>query len=155
MNLRNMKAGEDTEQIKLMNWAKSMEDVKPELHLLFHIPNGGKRGKLEAERFKAMGVKAGVPDLMLPVPRGKYKGIFIEMKYGDNTVSVHQRVFMRAAQDNGYYCVVCYGAAAAKRAIQIYLSLNGEAEITEASFEEVFNYKIHKTWGIPVVKPQE
>ena len=27
-----------------------------------------------------MGVKSGVPDLMLPIPKGGYHGLFIELK---------------------------------------------------------------------------
>jgi hypothetical protein len=31
----------------------------------FHVPNGGKRGRIEAAILKSMGVRAGVPDLVL------------------------------------------------------------------------------------------
>lgn len=48
--------------------------------LLFHIPNGGKRTKIEASRLKAMGVLPGVPDLFLALPSGGYHGMFIEVK---------------------------------------------------------------------------
>ena len=48
------------------------------------MPNGGKRNPAEAARFKAMGVKAGVPDLCLPVPMNGYAGLYIEMKYSNN-----------------------------------------------------------------------
>ena len=47
---------------------------------MFHIPNGGSRNKLEASNLKKQGVKAGVPDLFLPVGRGSYHGLFIELK---------------------------------------------------------------------------
>jgi hypothetical protein len=30
-----------------------------------HVPNGGRRSKAEAGAFKAMGVRAGVPDLLI------------------------------------------------------------------------------------------
>lgn len=60
---------EDNEQMILIRWAQFESDRHPELSLLFHVPNGGKRSKVEAARFKAMGVQAGVPDLFLPVPR--------------------------------------------------------------------------------------
>lgn len=33
--------------------------------VLFHVPNGGRRGKVEAARFKALGVVPGVADLIL------------------------------------------------------------------------------------------
>ena len=31
----------------------------------FHVPNGGYRSRSEGAKFKAMGVRAGVPDLIL------------------------------------------------------------------------------------------
>ena len=37
---------------------------------VFHIPGGGSRHPAEAARLKAQGVKAGVPDLCIPVARG-------------------------------------------------------------------------------------
>ena len=37
---------------------------------MFRIPNGGSRHPAEAARLKAQGVKAGVPDLCIPVARG-------------------------------------------------------------------------------------
>ena len=41
---------------------------------VFHIPNGGSRHKAEAARLKVQGVKAGVPDLCIPVARGNSRG---------------------------------------------------------------------------------
>jgi hypothetical protein len=50
------------------------------LRFLFAIPNGGLRDKATAGKLKAEGVKDGVPDTMLPVPRHMWAGLFIEMK---------------------------------------------------------------------------
>lgn len=52
----------------------------PELHDMFAIPNGGLRDKITAGNLKREGVKAGVPDIFLPIPRGGYHGLFVEMK---------------------------------------------------------------------------
>ena len=81
---------EEQEQRLLLAWAA--RTGRPELRLLHAIPNGGKRLKSEAARLQAMGVKPGVPDLCLPVPRGKYHGLYIELKrlYGGR-VSPAQR----------------------------------------------------------------
>jgi hypothetical protein len=49
----------------------------PELRLMFAIPNGGSRDKREAANLKAEGVKSGVPDVFLPVPRHNYLVLFI------------------------------------------------------------------------------
>ena len=70
-----MLPSEGQEQATLFNWARMMEGMYPELRLMFHVPNGGGRSKAEAGRFKMEGVKAGVPDIFLPVPRGNYHGI--------------------------------------------------------------------------------
>lgn len=45
--------------------------------LVAHVPNGGKRTKAEAARFKAVGVVAGFPDLMVIGPG---KVLFMELK---------------------------------------------------------------------------
>ena len=47
---------------------------------VFHIPNGGYRNAREAANLKRQGVKAGVPDLCIPVAKGGYHGLYIEMK---------------------------------------------------------------------------
>ena len=73
---------EEGEQITLFEWVNWMSGRIPELEMLLHIPNGGKRNKLEAIRLKREGVRAGVPDLFLPVARGKYHGMFVELKAG-------------------------------------------------------------------------
>lgn len=63
---------------------------------VFHIPNGGKRGKIEAAIFKGMGVVAGVPDLCVVRPFGSVS--WIEMKAGPSEkpspsqIAVHGRL---------------------------------------------------------------
>ena len=90
--------------------------------LCFHIANGGSRGKAEAARFKAEGVKAGVPDLFLPVARGPYHGLFIEMKrQKGGKVSDAQKAWISALIDQGYLAVVCYGWKDAAELIEDYL----------------------------------
>ena len=44
---------EAQEQVLLFQWAKMQENVYPELKLLFHIPNGGKRNLKEVEKARA------------------------------------------------------------------------------------------------------
>lgn len=71
---------ESIEQINLFRWVAFQSATHPELERLYHIPNGGKRYATTAKRLKAEGVKAGVPDLCLPVPRGAYHGLQILSK---------------------------------------------------------------------------
>ena len=117
---------EGVEQATLFSWAAIKHGKWPELELLFHIPNGGSRGKVEAARFKAEGVKAGVPDLFLPVARGQYHGLFIEMKREKGgKVSDAQKAWIAALIDQGYLAVVCYGWKDAAELIEDYLDERG------------------------------
>ena len=113
---------EEEEQTALISWAKLSEGRFPVLSLLYHIPNGGKRSKSEAARFRAMGVKAGVSDLFLPCARGGYHGLYVEMKALDGRPSAEQVKFAEAVRQEGYKCVFCYGAEEAEREIVRYLS---------------------------------
>ena len=114
---------EAKEQESLFIWAKMQENVYPELKLLFHIANGGSRHKLEAYALKRQGVKSGIPDLMLPVSRGGYHGLFIELKVGKNKTSTNQDWWLDELCNQGYRCEVSYGFEKAKETILQYLKL--------------------------------
>lgn len=113
--------GEALEQSILINWCNLQKCKYPELDLIFHIPNGGTRNKREAANLKKQGVKAGVPDLMLPVARKKHHGLFIEMKFGKNKTTDNQDSWIEALKGQGYLCKVCNGAGEAIETIKSYL----------------------------------
>lgn len=123
MNMRYALRSEDTEQINVIDWCRWQRREHPELELLHHCPNGGNRNKAEAVKLKQMGVVAGVPDIHLPVPKGIYTGLYIEMKYDKGRIEQSQRDFLNLAAGYGNYCVVCYGADEAIKIIKEYVSL--------------------------------
>ena len=90
---------------------------------MFHIPNGGSRNKVEAANLKRQGVKPGVPDIFLPVAKGNYHGLWIEMKTGKNKPTAYQNTYIDYLNSNSYKAVVCYGADEAIRVITEYLEL--------------------------------
>ncbi|MPM78797.1 hypothetical protein SDC9_125811 [bioreactor metagenome] len=113
---------ESVEQQILFRWARMQRCRYPELDLLYHIPNGGSRKKAEAGRFKAEGVKAGIPDIFLPVPRDQYHGLYIELKRTKGgRISPEQVMWMEALTKQGYCCAVCKGHEAAIKVILDYL----------------------------------
>lgn len=115
---------EHQEQCALFDWAAWMESRLPELRLLHAIPNGGKRDIRTAAMLKAEGVKPGVPDICLPVPRGGKHGLYIELKRRKGgTVSEAQQAWIRALCGQGYACTVCHGWDAARDEIMNYLRL--------------------------------
>lgn len=117
------KTTEADEQKALMQWAKWQEGRYPELKLLYHCPNGGTRNKLEAANLKRQGVKAGVPDLFLPVPRSPKHGLFIEMKVGRNKCTDNQKKWIRKLLEQGYEVKVCYSCEEAIQIIKRYLGI--------------------------------
>lgn len=88
---------------------------------VYHIPNGGARNPKEAYFLKLAGVRAGVPDLCVPVPRGAYHGLYIELKVGKNRPTEAQKNWIERLRFYGYRAVVCYGATEAIAEIKHYM----------------------------------
>lgn len=112
------------EQCAVILWASARHEEDPvkwhDLDLLHCSLNGVPLTKAQAGRAKAQGMKAGVPDLSLPVPIGGYHGLYIEMKADKGRESEDQKKFCRRLRENGYKVVTCYGAAEARLAIREY-----------------------------------
>lgn len=121
-------ASERQHQQAVMKWARqpSIRERWPELALLHHIKNETTGGAAEVAADKAMGVKKGVPDLCLPVARGGFHGLYIEMKTPSGRASEAQRWWGMALKDQGYRAAVCHGYDAAVAELCWYLSLPKE-----------------------------
>lgn len=94
--------------------------------LIYHVPNGGHRHKLVAIKLKGQGVKAGVPDLVLPMARGGYFGLYLEFKAtapNDAAVSASQHAWIRQLNEQGYLAIVCRGHFDAMEQIRAYLKI--------------------------------
>lgn len=59
-------ANEDKMQENYYQWAHNLYPESK--YHLWHVPNGGTRNKAEAMKFVAMGMRAGIPDLILIKP---------------------------------------------------------------------------------------
>lgn len=114
---------EAEEQCNIFEWAELMAGRAPALRLLYAVPNGGSRHRLEAANLKRQGVKAGVPDMCLPYPSMGYHGLYIELKVGKNKPSESQKEWIANLNKVGYRAVVCYGFNEARKEIENYLGL--------------------------------
>lgn len=112
---------ESENQIMLFKWVELQKAKYPMLSLMFHIPNGGKRGIKEAVRFKKEGVKAGVPDIFLAYPNKIYHGLFIEMKAEKGKTSDVQNQWINDLRGQGYNVLICYNFEQAKSEIMKYI----------------------------------
>jgi hypothetical protein len=105
-----------------MDWATNNASRLPGLGLLFAIPNGGHRNVIVAKRLKAEGVKPGVPDLCLPVARGQFHGLFLELKADRNTATLEQTHWIEALRAQGYAAFVTRGWESAAQHLEDYLT---------------------------------
>lgn len=113
---------EEEEQRTLFEWAAMMEGRMPELKLLFHVPNEGKRTAVSGGRMKAAGMKKGVPDLWMPVARAQHHGLVIELKRANGgKTTPEQDGWIAALNEQGYRAMVCHGWDEARAAICAYL----------------------------------
>jgi hypothetical protein len=115
-------ASEHEEQVALFEWAEMAQGEHPELAMLFAIPNGGQRHPAVAAQLKVEGVKAGIPDLFLAVARGRWHGLFIELKVKPNKATEAQHAWIDSLRYYGYSAVICFGAQDAINVIKAYLS---------------------------------
>ena len=114
---------EDEEQRKYWHW---FDSTFPDFYeLAWHTPNGGLRNPITASLLKLMGVKPGTPDNFIAIPRGRYHGLFIEMKRrkvdGRSSVSRLQKKSIASLMGQGYQVLVCYGYEHAKTETINYL----------------------------------
>ena len=113
---------ENAEQAALMEWARLSEWKCPELKLLHAIPNGGLRDARTAAILARTGVKSGVPDLCLPVARGGFHGLYIELKrLKGGMLSINQKTWLGLLSKEGYKAVMCRGWLEARDTILNYL----------------------------------
>lgn len=124
------KSGNDEhkEQAALFRWADLQRARWPELRLMYAIPNGGRRDVVTGAMLKAEGVKAGVPDLCLPVARTKYHGLYIELKTKTGKPSKQQLRWLESLSSQGYLTAICHGWLPASRLIASYLAGNNKVE---------------------------
>lgn len=94
-----MRREEDSLQIMCVKW---FDMQYPEYRLLLHhSPNGSNKSKAAAGIFKAMGERAGFPDLILLLPGQGYTALAVEMKTATGRQSPAQKEWQAVATENG------------------------------------------------------
>lgn len=117
---------EHDEQAAFFEWCKLNETKYPELAYFYAIPNGGKRSISVAHKLKAEGVKSGVLDTHLPVRHGAFIGLWIEFKFGRNTLTDEQHAWLDFLVAQHHRVYVCYNSFEAIAITLEYLRLNDE-----------------------------
>lgn len=110
-------------QRECVKWFRAMypEDAL----MLFAVPNGGGRSRIEAGIMKAEGVTAGVADLLLLEARGGYGSLCIEMKTRDKASKQRpsQKAWQDASERAGNRYVVVRSFEAFRALVSEYMGL--------------------------------
>jgi len=115
--LTNIHPSEHDEQAGVCDWL----DAKFPGVRYFAIPNGGHRAIKTAKMLKREGVKAGVPDMYIPVWR-----LWIEMKrVKGGRIEKNQDDWHRYLESIGDTVIVGYGARDASEKVLRFLSDRG------------------------------
>jgi hypothetical protein len=129
-------AGTSEEEIHraVVQWANLHTGEYPELHLLFHPANGGARPYGSAGKMKAKGVRAGVPDLLLPANQMvrtpddpvlqfvRVVGLALELKSMSGRLRPSQKWWLYRLRENGWAVDVAYSFEGATNVLESYLS---------------------------------
>lgn len=115
---------EHREQCALFEWARNPLVTKkhPELRLLSASLNGVKLSTSQAVKAKKAGMLKGEHDVRLPVARGGYVGLSIEMKAGDNRPTDYQLEYGSLLEAEGWKVVYAWSWTEAKTEIEQYLA---------------------------------
>lgn len=112
------------EQSALFTWARNTAVVRkyPALALLSCSLNGVKLSAAQAGKAKATGMLAGEHDVRLPVARGRWIGLSIEMKAGKNKPTKEQLAYGLAIEAEGWRVAYCWSWGEAQDVLIDYLN---------------------------------
>jgi hypothetical protein len=104
---------------------RGMTQRYPELSMIYAInPNkGGQRSKAARGKAKAMGLLPDMPDLCLPVARGPFYSLYVEMKRPGTYGSAAQRERALDLRAHGHAVFECQTVEEAAQVIVGYLAL--------------------------------
>lgn len=116
MPKQSLWASEDDFMRAVLSDLSVMSISHPDLRWVYHVANENSH--------RRPGVKAGVPDLVLPIPRGKFHSLYVELKILGGRLSSTQRAYIDFLKDNGnMVCVAEERVSDAINAFYLYLTL--------------------------------
>ena len=88
--------------------------------LYTHVANERQTSPMRGAKLKKMGVKRGVPDILIFDPIGIYNGLAIELKVGRNKPTEDQHKWMALLRERGWLCAVARDFDEFKIAVDSY-----------------------------------
>lgn len=120
---KKRKRDEEIEQEKFNVWFEAY--MEPKDCRWFHPANSAAGNRIAGAKFRRLGVKAGVVDIVCPMARKSYHGLVIELKRIDgkmSDVSKKQRDWLDWFKAQGWSTHVAFGFEHAKKIILEYFT---------------------------------
>lgn len=109
-------------QINVINW---LRNKYPEIEkLTYHFANERKCSIVQGRLLKRMGVKRGISDLFISVPRQNRNGLWLEIKVKNGKLSEEQKEFLESQVKNNFAAACCWDLEAVISVVSNYLSNN-------------------------------
>jgi hypothetical protein len=117
--IRRALESESDAQKRLVVWFDQKE------FLFYSIPNGADVSDANRKTLVAEGMRKGVPDLCFPMARGRFHGMYVEMKRSDggSGLTVDQKRWLSRLEAEGYLAICCNGFDDAFMKISWYMGL--------------------------------
>ena len=112
---------EHYEQVALFGWIDLHKKRYRGLDLVFAVPNAARRSPRQGKWMKDEGMRAGVPDVVVPIARDGCNSLWIELKVGKNKPTKIQADFHERLREEGHRVEVCYGWEEARDILVDYL----------------------------------
>ncbi len=125
---------EAAEQAALFQWRDHHLYKYPGLDLMFATLNGAflqgnaRQRAIQWKKLVKQGARKGVLDIFLPVAKGKYHGLWMEMKAPKphrSSVTPEQKEWKERMRNEGYLARIVYGCDEAVAAIEAYYNAPG------------------------------
>lgn len=116
---------EHDEQVQFFLYLRLLEGAGvTEAEMAFAVPNGVRVASIRtAKRAVNEGMRAGVPDILIPVARGGKHGLAIEMKALKNRSTKIQKEWQAKLRMQGWEVAECHSAIIALRTFIDYCKL--------------------------------
>lgn len=110
---------EQSVHLVVMRWVRLQPKIAP---YVLHIPNESKRSPRYGKLLKDMGMRKGVADLFIAIPRNGYHGAWIEIKTDKGRATPEQKIFLEDMKKMNYHGCITHGIDETIKAIEDYLS---------------------------------
>jgi hypothetical protein len=120
MAKRQIRHIEHDEQVQFFIYMRILEDEGiTEAGMAFAVPNGVRVASIKtAKRAVNEGMRAGIPDILIPVARDKRHGLAIEMKIPPNRSTAKQKEWQQKFRMWGWEVAECHSA---KHALKVFI----------------------------------